>query len=127
MKKILLVEDTADLLLNITDTLRMEGYAVKGAVNGTIALQILENYTPHLIITDLRMPGLDGLAFINAVKTNDHYSDIPILIYSARITPDDEAAGLQLGAVQYLKKPCPIDFFIETVFNLINKKDTLAT
>jgi DNA-binding response OmpR family regulator len=123
MKKILLVEDTPDLLANITDVLNMEGFEVIPANDGVDALEKLTTVTPDLIITDLLMPRMDGFAFIQTLKANNKLKEIPVLIFSAKATPENEAQGLQLGAVQYLKKPCPTDYLLKIIHNLISQTD----
>jgi DNA-binding response OmpR family regulator len=121
LKRILLIEDTPDLLENITDVLRMEGFEVEPAKDGVEALEKLSKYTPDLIITDLLMPRMDGFAFIENVKKQDGLKNIPVLVFSAKATAENEAEGLKLGAVQYLKKPCPTELFVEIIHNLIAK------
>jgi CheY-like chemotaxis protein len=121
MKKILLVEDTPDLLENITDILKMEGFQVIPAVDGVDALEKLEHHIPDLIITDLLMPRMDGFKFVETVKNLEHLKKIPVLIFSAKATKENEDQGLKLGAVHYLKKPCPTEFLLEIIRNLINE------
>jgi DNA-binding response OmpR family regulator len=124
MKTILLVEDTPDLMSNITDVLTMEGFKVIQATDGVEGLEKLSTMRPHLIITDLLMPRMDGFAFIEAIKMKEELKKIPILIFSAKATAENEAQGLQLGAIQYLKKPCPTDYLLKIIHNLITQTDT---
>ncbi len=121
MKKILLVEDTPDLLVNIMDILKMEGFHVIPAVDGVEALEKLANEIPDLIITDLLMPRMDGLKLVETLKQRDNLKQIPVLIFTAKATQENEAQGLQLGAVQYLKKPCPTEFLLEIIRNLMDE------
>jgi DNA-binding response OmpR family regulator len=121
MKKILLVEDTPDLLANITDVLTMEGFKVISATDGVEALEKLDFVKPDLIITDLLMPRMDGFAFIETIKLNEDLKNIPVLIFSAKATAENEAQGLQAGAIQYLKKPCPTDYLLKIIHNLITQ------
>lgn len=121
MKKILLVEDTPDLLENISDILKMEGFLVVPAVDGIEALGKLNNHTPDLIITDLLMPRMDGFKFVETLKATEHLKNIPVLIFSAKATQENEQQGLKLGAVQYLKKPCPTEYLLEIIRTLINE------
>ena len=123
MKKILLVEDTPDLLKNLSDVLRMEGFEVIPAVDGIDGLEQLNHHTPDLIITDVLMPRMNGYMFIETLKASETYRDIPVLIFSAKATQENEMEGLKLGAVQYLKKPCPTDFLLRIIRNLINETE----
>jgi len=124
MKRILLVEDTPDLLENVSDILRMEGFLVIPAVDGLEALEKLNDSVPDLIITDLLMPRMDGFKLVETLKQNERLKKIPVLIFSAKATPENEAQGLKLGAVHYLKKPCPTELLLEIIRNLIIETNT---
>ena len=115
MKKILLVEDTPDVLENFSELLLMEGYEIATAANGENALDKLLQYKPDLIITDLRMPKMDGFAFIEKLKTMDELKTIPVLVFSANAIPENEIRCLQLGAIGFLKKPCNTELLLSTV------------
>jgi DNA-binding response OmpR family regulator len=116
-KKIMLVEDTPDLLENLTDTLRMEGYEVMTATNGVEALDVLALHIPDLIITDLLMPKMDGFVLVSKIKTIKSLENVPVLIFSAKPIGDKEVS--ELGANHYLKKPCPIENLLKSISNLI--------
>ena len=124
MKKILLVEDTPDLMMNITDVLRMEGFEVIPAVDGVEALEKLVDHVPDLIITDLLMPRMDGFKLVETIKSTPGLEKIPVLIFSAKATAENEALGLKLGAIHYLKKPCPTEYLLEIIRNLINEPNS---
>ena len=106
MKKILLIEDTLDVLNNLTELLQMEGYEIISAFNGMDAFERLKSNKPDLIITDLRMPHMDGFSFIEQLKLKPILKSIPILVFSANATPENERKVLELGAAGFLKKPC---------------------
>jgi CheY-like chemotaxis protein len=125
-KKILLIEDTLEALENLRDLLTMEGFEVIMATNGAEALSKLYLYTPDLIITDLRMPKMDGFEFIKKVKTINDLRSIPVVVFSANATPENEQKSLDLGAVLFLKKPCPTEILLESITALLilgRKKD----
>jgi CheY-like chemotaxis protein len=115
IKKILLIEDTVDVLENLAELLRMEGYEIIPALNGQEAFDKLYIYTPDLIITDLRMPTMDGFTFLEKIKLLPDLKSIPVLIFSANATPENEKRCLQLGAVGFLKKPCNTEFLLESI------------
>lgn len=119
MHKILLIDDTPDVLENLKELLVMEGYAVATAPNGDEALRVLSNYRPHLIITDLRMPGMDGFALLQAVKSNPVLKPIPVLVFSANATSENEDKSLQLGAAGFLKKPCHTEVMLASIQTLL--------
>ena len=121
-QKILLIEDTPDVLENLLEFLDMEGYEVQGATNGSEALEQLQNFTPNLIITDLRMPEMDGFTFLENMKSNPVHNTIPVLVFSANATPENEDKSLHLGAAGFLKKPCNIDRLLEHIQTLLHHR-----
>lgn len=101
---ILIVDDNKDIVWLITDILS-DRYIIKGANNVEEALKILETQTPALIITDIMMPNVNGLEFINRIKANKFTKHIPLIIISAKISDKEQAEGLNTGADAYLTKP----------------------
>ena len=114
-KKILLVEDTPEALHNMRDLLRLEGFEIITAINGTDALLKLYSYTPDLIITDLRMPKMDGFALIEKVKTTALLKSIPIIVFSANASTENETRSKLLGAHSFIKKPSSIDVILRSI------------
>ncbi len=106
MKTILLVEDTEHLAEEIGDILRLEGFHVLFGSNAIKALEILSGTTPDLIITDLLMPVMDGFEFIRHVRAMPTLAGIPIIILSAKASPEDKLLGIEVGASAFVNKPC---------------------
>src|SRR5258706_3289381 len=106
MKKILMVEDTAHLSEEIADILRLEGYLATIVDNGRRALELLREFSPDLIITDLLMLRMDGFELIKQVSSMASFKSIPIIIFSAKTSNADKIRGNQVGADAYLQKPC---------------------
>ncbi|HTJ53053.1 MAG TPA: response regulator [Cyclobacteriaceae bacterium] len=115
MKKILLIDDTVDILENLTEFLSMEGYELITGTNGLDGLEKLNSNTPDLIITDLRMPGMDGFAFIQKIKSQESTREIPVLVFSANATPENEQKSMQLGAIRFIKKPCTVEALLQII------------
>lgn len=115
----MIVEDTVDLLANITSILKMEGYFVSSASNGKEALDILRNVRPDLIITDLLMPEMSGFELIRAVREEASFNTIPILVFSAMPPHEHEIKVIGLGANSYLKKPSTVESLVDTVHKLL--------
>ncbi|MEI6150241.1 MAG: response regulator [bacterium] len=82
--KILLIDDDPALLLTVGDQLKLEGYEVTPASSGDQALQLLRTLTPDLIILDISMPGMTGLAFLKKISGPDARPHYPILVFTAR-------------------------------------------
>jgi DNA-binding response OmpR family regulator len=120
--RILLIEDTEDLGENIRDVLRMEGFDVVWARDGQEGFNTYREINPGLIVTDIVMPLMNGLEVVREVRAAEkqaNTSSIPIIILSAKATPEDQAEGLAAGANIYLKKPCSIDNLMKAVRSLI--------
>ncbi len=120
-KKILIVEDTLEALENLVDFLRLEGFDVSGAADGEKAKNKLRTFTPDLIITDMQMPNMDGFDFIGVVKKIDNLKSIPIIVFSANASQENELKCLQSGAALFLKKPCPNETILESILYVLNK------
>jgi DNA-binding response OmpR family regulator len=102
MARILVVEDEKDLCNVIRAQLEAEGHAVFQAFDGSSALAQVEQQRPELLILDLMLPGLDGLAVCRRIRTK-HL--MPILMLTARSAEADRVLGLEVGADDYVVKP----------------------
>ncbi len=101
-RPILVVDDDAKIVRLIRTYLEREGLRVIEALDGRAALNQVEDEDPALVVLDLMLPGLDGLAVIQAVRDR---AETPIIVLSALGTTADRIAGLGLGADDYLSKP----------------------
>ena len=99
MKTILIVEDNTDIHNLLKEVLENEKYRVLDSYSGTEALMVLEREKVDLILLDLMLPGLNGEEIIKKIK------DIPIIVISAKISPEDKVNALLSGANDYLTKP----------------------
>ncbi len=100
--KLLLVEDSKRLLSSLTRGLRKAGYSVDATADGREGLWYAESNDYDVIILDLMLPSLDGLALLRRLRQQ---KDTHVLILTARDTVPDRVLGLQLGADDYLVKP----------------------
>jgi two-component system OmpR family response regulator len=101
--RLLVVEDDAVLAAALTRALGQAGYVVDLVDDGESANEALQGGTYDLVVLDLALPGLDGLAVLRRLR--DRRSQVPVLILTARDTLDDRVAGLDLGADDYMTKP----------------------
>ena len=118
-KRILVVDDTKDILLNLMELLSMEGFEVLTASNGIDAMACLEGIVPDLIITDWVMPGMDGPAFITAVRKEKRMDAVPILIFSAKPSEEQGVKLDDLGANQFVLKPSSTEVLLDAIIRLI--------
>jgi two-component system sensor histidine kinase ChiS len=102
--RLLIIEDNQDIAYYIGNQLK-EKYTVFYADNGNEGLEKANEVMPDLIITDIMMPGMDGLELCRRVRESDLLSHIPIIIITAKATEEDRVKGLKAGADAYLTKP----------------------
>jgi len=119
MKHILVVEDEQHLAFGIKYNLEAEGFEVSVASDGPTALRMYEEDPAgvDLMILDLMLPGMSGYAVCESLRQSG--SDLPVLILSARILPEDRIRGFDVGADQYLQKPFDLDELLSRVRNLL--------
>ena len=116
MAKILLVEDETDLREAMQEEISEEGYEVEIAINGLKAFEILANYTPDVILSDITMPEMDGLELLRNVREKyTHLDETPFLFLSALNEKEDIIKGKKLGADDYLVKPVDFDLLFATL------------
>ena len=118
--RILLIEDTEDLGEMIRDILSMEGYQVSWARDGREGLRLFLESRFDLLITDIVMPHLNGLELTRAIQVENGLAKTPIIILSARTSPEDQAIGYAAGATVYLKKPCSSVVLLESIHALLS-------
>lgn len=113
MTTVLLLEDNADMLLMMSQVLEWGGYSVMGGRSGQEGIQLLENHSamPDIIISDLLMPIMDGIAFLRAVRQNPDWADIPFVVMSAYSSAEDRHNALSNGADDFLVKPFTLEDF----------------
>ncbi len=105
MKTILAVDDSASIRQLITFTLQEAGYEVLAAVDGVDALQQITGRQVNLIITDLNMPNMDGIALVRKVRSSAQYRFVPILMLTTESLPEKRQEGKAAGATGWIVKP----------------------
>jgi CheY-like chemotaxis protein len=114
------VEDIPNVLELLEVTLRFQGYEVISARNGQEALELLEDQTPALIITDILMPKLDGFALVQKLRSDPKTASIPVIFLSATyVTPEDRTFAMSLGASRFIEKPIDTEEFLLTIAELL--------
>ncbi len=120
---ILLVEDEENLHEALKLILELEGYGVSSAFDGAAALKAIANEYFDLLILDIMLPEIDGLAVTESIRISNN--EIPILILSAKNTSADRVSGLKKGADDYLTKPFNLEELLLRVHKLIDKNKKL--
>lgn len=103
MNKILIVDDELNMRLVLSALLKKEGYSVTSAADGLEALQILKNNKMDVVITDLKMPNLDGMGLLNCIT--EQYPEVPVIMITAHGTVATAVEALKKGALDYITKP----------------------
>jgi DNA-binding response OmpR family regulator/nitrogen-specific signal transduction histidine kinase len=102
---VLVIEDNAEVRQFILNALRPASYHLLEAAAGEVGVTLARDQVPDLIISDVMMPGMDGYEVCRQLKTDAATSHIPIVLLTAKSTPEDKLTGLEIGADSYLTKP----------------------
>lgn len=121
--RILVIDDNVDILTLMRDSL--SEYNVITAKSAEEGLEIMRKNEPELVITDIMMPGIDGIELTRLIKQDRHMSHIPLIILSARNSTDDRVAGLQSGAEVYVTKPFAFSYLRAVIARLLKGKSDM--
>lgn len=113
-QRVLLVDDDDTIRHMLTYGLQTFGYEVRQAKNGAEGFDLLEEYDPDIIVLDLYMPEMDGLAFLKRYQ-----GPVPVLVCSGSDEEQDIQRTLEKGAARYLQKPVSLDALHEAIGALI--------
>lgn len=122
MLDILIVEDNVEIGNLLCDFLRKENYAVAIAPTGEKALEIFDKYGCKLLILDVMLPGIDGIAVCSKIRET---SNAHILIASAKVDKESKIQGLMTGADDYIEKPYDIDVLLAKIKGIFKRKYAL--
>lgn len=114
-EKILVVDDTPASLKLLTDIMKAEGYDVRSAISGELALFAAASNPPDLILLDIRMPEMDGFEVCRRLKSSATTQDVPVIFVTAASETDEKVHGFALGAVDYVTKPYQRDELLSRV------------
>ena len=105
MKKIVLIEDDADLYALLQYNLEKEGFSMTGSQTGNGALELCRRERPDLVLLDIMRPDSDGLDICKGIRSDPDLCSVPIIFLTARASETDRIVGLELGANDYIVKP----------------------
>jgi len=103
--KILIVEDSATQAQRLQYILQQHGYEVAMAADGRVALEVVQQFAPTLIISDVNMPEIDGYELARRIKAHPKSRDIPVILVTSMSDPQDVILGLECGADSFVLKP----------------------
>lgn len=114
-KKIMIVDDSASMRMMVTFTLKEGGYDIVEAVDGSNALEKLQNGRVDMMITDVNMPHLDGIELVRKVRENSECRFIPIILLTTESQESKKKAGREAGATGWIVKPFRADQLLSVV------------
>lgn len=124
-KRTIMVIDDDNSMLWFVSELFADKYNVRSFDNAKDALSSLEQKQPDLIISDVMMPGIDGLSFAQKIKQHKLWSHIPLILLSALHHEDDQVKGIESGAEAYVTKPFNVKYLEKIVYRLIKREADL--
>ncbi len=115
-KKILVVDDSKNIMRLVGKILGFRGYEVIGAQTGEDAVNMVQTELPDLILMDIRLPGaIDGLEATRRIKAMPQLAQIPILAMTASVRPENEQRALDTGCSGFIRKPIDTDELLRLV------------
>ncbi|MBD1930041.1 response regulator [Trichocoleus sp. FACHB-90] len=118
MKKILVIEDEAQTRDIYLECLEAEGFYTISAENGFVGVQLTQEHLPDLVICDIMMPELDGYGVLSTLRQNPGTATIPVIFLTAKTTEAERRYGMELGADDYLTKPCTAEDLLRAIANV---------
>ncbi|MGV3602112.1 MAG: substrate-binding domain-containing protein [Dyadobacter fermentans] len=124
LPSVLLIEDNEDLL-GFVNTLLQDQYQVSTATDGRTGLDQCFETVPDLVVCDVMLPGMDGLEITAALKSDLRTSHIPVILLTAKNTPEQQVEGMQARADMYITKPFSPQFLQESIASLLANRQLL--
>lgn len=124
---ILVVDDDLGTRLSISDYLEMSSYSVITATNGQEAMYMVEAYHPHLMVTDIVMPLMNGYELVRRVRQHPAFRLLPVIFLTARNKTEERIQGYQSGADLYLPKPFELQELGAAIRNLLERSQIIQS
>jgi DNA-binding NarL/FixJ family response regulator len=124
---ILVVDDDLGTRLAISDYLEMCGYSVITAADGQQALEMVDSYRPHLMLTDIVMPRVNGYQLVRSVRQHPSLRLLPVIFLTERNKTEERIQGYQLGADLYLPKPFELQELGAAIRNLLERSQMIQS
>jgi len=128
-KRILIVDDEAEVVDLALEILSSEGYEVEGAMSGVEGIERATSSPPDLILLDVNMPQMDGWEVLRALQADETTSKVPVAIFTVRTQTRDKIYSLQKGAFDYITKPFTVVELterIQKIFQLLEEMNAEA-
>jgi two-component system, sensor histidine kinase and response regulator len=125
MKNILVIDDDEDVRSLVAAVLENFGFTVRQAASGEQAVQLISSQKPDLIISDVRMPGMDGHQVLSAIRNLQTTAPIPFILMTGSGSRDDFRRSMVCGADDYIEKPFTAEELIEAVLSRLVRQTDL--
>lgn len=125
MTKILVIDDEESIRENLLELLEAEEFETIGAENGVVGIKLATEQIPDLILCDVMMPESDGYDVIKALRSNSATATIPFIFLTAKADKSDTRKGMELGADDYLTKPCTANELINAIATRLDKQQLI--
>ncbi|MEM9541118.1 MAG: response regulator [Cyanobacteria bacterium P01_E01_bin.42] len=126
MKTILVIEDELQTRNIFLKCLEFEGFRACGACNGGEGIELARTCQPDLIVCDILMPDIDGYAVLATLRHSLDTVAIPFIFLTAKVTMADLRRGMELGADDYLTKPCTVEQFLSAIATRLQRYEALV-
>jgi DNA-binding NarL/FixJ family response regulator len=123
---ILVADDDPDICASLRDYLELSGYSVITAPDGKQAVKLLEDCQPHLLISDIQMPFLDGYELVRKIRQKPNFRLLPVIFLTQKNQTQDRIEGYKIGCDLYLPKPFELHELGAIVRNLLEKSLEIA-
>lgn len=119
---IVVADDDLAIRLFVSEYLEMYGYSVIAAEDGVEALECVQTYHPHLLVTDIMMPRMDGYELVRQVRQRPEFRLLPVILLTERRSTEERIRGYELGCDLYLPKPFEINELGAIIRNLLERQ-----
>ncbi|MEG5015421.1 MULTISPECIES: response regulator [unclassified Microcoleus] len=126
MAKILVIEDEESIRENILELLEAENFEGMGAINGQVGIKLAIEQIPDLILCDMMMPEVDGHGVLKALRSEPLTATIPFIFLTAKADKVDVRTGMELGADDYITKPCTPQELLKAIAIRLEKQKTIS-
>ena len=122
-KKVLIVDDEPNIIVPLEFLMKQNNYDVQTAQTGEIAMDLISDWKPDLILLDIMLPGMDGYEVCQKIRQEKEFRQTKIVFLSAMARSIDIAKGMGLAADDYITKPFAIDYVVGKIKELLAEKE----
>lgn len=125
MQTVLVIEDELQTRNVFLKCLEFEGFRACGASNGSEGIKLAQSARPDLVVCDIMMPDMDGYSVLSVLRRSPTTAAIPLIFLTAKVTMADLRRGMELGADDYLTKPCTVEQFLSAISTRLKRYEEI--